>query len=329
MLKFFRHSYLAQQIVIVVMALVLWLPTFITKSAILFGESNTPLYNIIVSAFSFSPLLIDIVAFAVFLICVFLFNSVLSANRLVGKYSTVAALSFVLMMCVSPELNMTFPFVFACPFILMAMHTLFLIYQTDNPENYMMNIGYFIAIASLFYYPSVFLMIWVLMSFMLFRFNTIRYMLIPLTGFMIVNAIVLGICFLTGSLTDLLASYSLFYKNMAFNYDLSDGNMIILLISTVLFVISLSRTVSNRNSDKGTNIRRRVGAAVILTLISVVMLFIQKPMMSNTLIFMMFAFFYAIALSDIRKSRIANVVMIVMTVIILVNQYLPLFGIKI
>ena len=152
MLKFFKHSYLAQHIVIIVMAIVLWLPTFITKSAFFIGNDNTPLYNIIVSIFDFSPFLINLIAFAVFVVAMFLFNSVLSANRLVNKYSTVGSLTFLLMMCSTSNLHICYPFILACPFILMAMHTLFLIYQTDNPENYMMNIGYFIAIASLFYF---------------------------------------------------------------------------------------------------------------------------------------------------------------------------------
>ena len=169
------------------MALVLWMPAFITKSAFIPGESTTPLYNVIVSILDFSPLLLNILAFAVYLVSVFLFNSVLSANRLVTKNNTVGALSFVLMMCCSPSLHSCYPFIFACPFILMAMHTLFLIYQTDNPENYMMNIGYFIAIASLFYYPSVFLVLWVMIAFIILGFRELRYMLIPLTGFLLVN----------------------------------------------------------------------------------------------------------------------------------------------
>ena len=80
MLNFFKHSYLYQQIVIVLMALVLWMPAFITKSAFIPGEHNTPLYNVIISVFDFSPFLLNTVAFAVYLFSVFLFNSVLSAT---------------------------------------------------------------------------------------------------------------------------------------------------------------------------------------------------------------------------------------------------------
>lgn len=328
MLNFFKHSYLAQNVVVVMMALVLWMPAFITKSAFLPGEDTTPLYNIIVSLFDFSPLVLNIIAFAAFLFSVFLFNSVLSANRLVTKNNTIGAFVFVLMMCCVPELHSCYPFIFACPFILMAMHTLFLIYQTENPENYMMNIGYFIAIASLFYYPSVFLIIWVVISFLILGFKEIRYMLIPMTGFLIINALFLGIVFLFGDINVMIDSYSNFFGNVNFFYDLKYSDKILLMVFGFLFLISLFRTLSNKASDKGSNIRKRVGVATVLTLHAVVMFFIQKPLMNNSLIFMMFAFFYAILLSDIKKTKMANLIMIAMTLIITINQYLPLFGIS-
>ena len=328
MLSFFRHSYLAQHLVIILMALALWMPAFITKSAFIPGESTTPLYNIIVSIFDFSPLLINALAFAVYLICIFLFNSVLSANRLVTKNNTVGALTFGLMMCCAPDLHSCYPFIFACPFILMAMHTLFLIYQTDNPENYMMNIGYFIAVASLFYYPSVFLVAWVIISFLLLGFREIQYIMIPVTGFLLVNGLFIGLAFLFGDISMLIESYSKFFRNINFSYDLTQSNKILLIIFSVLFLISFLRTLSNRNSDKGSNIRKRVGVTIILTIFSIVMFFMNTPLMNNSLIFMMFAFFYAISLSDVKKTKIANIITIVVTLIIFVNQYLPLFGIS-
>ena len=329
MLSFFKHSYLAQHLVIVMMALVLWMPAFITKSAFIPGESTTPLYNVIISIFDFSPLIINALAFAVYLVCIFLFNSVLSANRLVAKNNTVGALTFGLMMCFSPQLHSCYPFIFACPFVLMAMHTLFLIYQTDNPENYMMNIGYFIAIASLFYYPSVFLMVWVLISFIILGFREIRYLMIPLVGFLLISGLFVGLSFLFGNSDDLINSYSSFFRNINFSYDLNGSDRILLIIFSVLFLISLLRILSNRASDKGTNIRKRVGVAVVLTILSIAMFFMHAPLLNNSLIFMMFAFFYAIMLSDLKKTKIANIVTIIVTLMILANQYLPLFGITI
>ena len=305
------------------------MPAFITKSAFVPSEFQTPLYNIIVSLLDFSPFLLNALTFLVYLLSVFLFNSMLSANRLVSKYSTTGAFSFVVMMCCSPELHSCYPFIFACPFILMAMHTLFLIYQTDAPENYMMNIGYFIGIASLFYYPSVFLIIWVLLSLLIFKFREVRLFLIPIMGFMLINALLLGISFMFGKYDMLIDSYSHFFRNIAFSVELTSVNKILLIISGVLFLVSVLRTVGSQGSDKGTNVRKRVGVSFLLAVFAVIIFFMQKPLMNNALIFMMFAMFYAMALSDIRKSKIANAIMVVFLILVIANQYLPLFGITI
>ena len=235
----------------------------------------------------------------------------------------------MVMMCCSPELHSCYPFIFACPFILMAMHTLFLIYQTDAPENYMMNIGYFIGIASLFYYPSVFLIIWVLLSLLIFKFREVRLFLIPIMGFMLINALLLGISFMFGKYDMLIDSYSHFFRNIAFSVELTSVNKILLIISGVLFLVSVLRTVGSQGSDKGTNVRKRVGVSFLLAVFAVIIFFMQKPLMNNALIFMMFAMFYAMALSDIRKSKIANAIMVVFLILVIANQYLPLFGITI
>lgn len=327
MLNFFKHNYLAQQIVVVVMAVVLWLPTFIMKPELSTGENNIPLYNMLISLFTFSPLIVKVIAFAVNVVSIFLFNSMLSANRLMNKTSSVGALAFLVMVCSGSELHLGLPFIFACPFILMAIHTMFLIYQTDTPENYMMNIGYFIALASMFYYPSMYLMIWVLISFLIMGFKEIRYLLIPVTGFMIVNAIAIGITFIIGDVDVLLDSYSSFFKDISFSFELNGGDMIFLFVSTVLFFVSIIRIFAGRNSERGGVVRRREGVAIVLTLFSVFIFFTHKPLMSNTLLLMMYAFFYSIALSDVKKMRLANIIMVLMLLCVLTNKYLPLFGI--
>ena len=87
------------------------------------------------------------------------------------------------------------------------------------------------------------------------------------------------------------------------------------------------RTFSNKATDKGNNIRKRLGVAMLLTIFAIIMFFMNQPLMNNSLIFMMFAFFYAILLSDIKKTRLANIITIIMTLIIIANQYLPLLDI--
>ena len=146
---------------------------------------------------------------------------------------------------------------------------------------------------------------------------------------MIINAIAVGITFIIGDVNILLDSYSLFFNDISFSFDLSGGNKIFLLVSSLLFVVSIMKIFGSRNSDNASNVRKRESVAIVLTLFSIFIFFTHKPLMSNTLLFMMFAFFYSVALSDVRKIRLANIIMVLMTFYVMANRYLPLFGVTI
>ena len=96
-------------------------------------------------------------------------------------------------------------------------------------------------------------------------------------------------------------------------------NKMLLIVSGILFLFTLLKSIGNSGSDKGTNVRKRIGVSFLLSLFAIVIFFMQKPLMNNALIFMMFAMFYAITLSDIRKSKIANAIMIVFLTFVIVT----------
>ncbi|MBQ2499835.1 MAG: hypothetical protein II523_07460, partial [Bacteroidales bacterium] len=97
MLKFFRHSYIAQLIVIVLLLVVLWIPAFVTHlhdTAV--GSPTTPLYNLIAGLFDSSSSAITVLTFIVVGLSALFFNSMLSVNQLVTRNSSIGAFVYVL-----------------------------------------------------------------------------------------------------------------------------------------------------------------------------------------------------------------------------------------
>ena len=143
MLKFFRHSYIAQLVVIVLLIVVLWIPAFVTQfrdTAV--GTPTTPLYNLIAGLFDSSSSAMTVLTLLVFSLCVLFFNSMLSVNQLVTRNSSIGALVFALCMCCVPIKDDYYPFLLASTFIMMAMQTIYLIYQVHldkmfNPNKIM------------------------------------------------------------------------------------------------------------------------------------------------------------------------------------------------
>lgn len=326
MLNFFRHSYPQQLIFIVVTALVFWLPSFIMKTPVATSDATAPLYNIFVNIMDFSPFMIKIFAFLTFLFSTFFFNSVITINRLVTRHKTLASFCFLCVMCYAPELTTAYPFLFACPFILMAVHTIFLVYQTDNPELYMMNIGYFLAIASLFYFPAIFLILWVLISFVMMKYNKLRYLLIPVTSMAMIYIIFIGIAYLFGDIEAFLSPYLTFFERNNFTLELTSTNIIFLTALSLLFIISLFLIMTNRNAERANNVKKRMEVSMVLAIFSVVLLFIIQPSVYNTLILSVFSLFLSVALSEMKKTKIANIIMVIVMLSVAFVQYYALFS---
>ena len=68
---------------------------------------------------------------------------------------------------------------------------------------------------------------------------------------------------------------------------------------------------------------------MVLFCLSVLMLFTQNPVMSNGYFFMIVSILVSMALCYVKKTKLVDIVMVVLMIAVIVNQYLPLFGIKI
>lgn len=328
MLKFFKYSYIAQLVVIVLLMVALWIPVFISQASEVATESPaTPLYNLITNIFAHSSVAISVLAFVVFIVDVLFFNSMLSVNQLVTRNSSIGAFIFVLCMCCVPMQDESYPFLLASPFIMIALQTMYLIYQVDKPEVYLMNSGFFIALASMFYFPAIILIIWVLISVFIMNFKELKHYLIPVLGF-IFPYFILFVCFyFNRTLIENTKAYLLTFNDMAFyRLGMKTADLVVLLIVLVLAWLSIMIIMSDK-TDNALSTRKKVSETIWLFFFGFMMLFLQKPVMCNRLIFMVFAIFVSMVLCYVKKTKIVDIVIVVMMLAIIANQYLPLFGI--
>lgn len=330
MLKFFRHNYIAQLIAIVLLLVALWIPAFVSQlhdTAV--GLPTTPLYNLIAGLFDSSSSAMTVLTFVVFSLCVLFFNSMLSVNQLVTRNSSIGAFVFVLCLCCVQIQDEYYPFILANTFIMMAMQTIYLIYQVEKPEAYLMNSGFFVAIASMFYYPAIILIIWVLLSLIIMDIKELKHFLIPVLGFLF-PYFVLFVCFyFNHSLNDRLQDYALAFNDLGLEkLGLTTMGTIALILVFVFMGLSLMMIKSGK-ADNSVATRKKVNVTLWLFGFSFIMLFMQKPVVCNGLIFMVLAVVVSMALCYVKKSKIVDIALIILMLAIIANQYLPLFGIQI
>ena len=330
MLKFFRHNYIVQLVVIVLLLVALWIPAFVTQlheTAV--GTPTTPLYNLVAGLFDSSSSAMTVLVFVVFGLCALFFNSMLSVNQLVTRNSSIGALIFILCLCCVPIKDEYYPFLLAIPFIMMTIQTFYLIYQVEKPEPYLMNAGFFLALASMFYFPVIILIIWVLLTMLIMNVREPKHFLIPITGFFVPYFILFACFYFKRTLIEKIEDYSLAFSELGFErLGMTTLELVALVLVFVFMALSLMM-IKSENADNSVGTRKKVNVTLWLFVFSFMMLFMQKPVVCNGLIFMVLAIFVSMALCYVKKSRIIDIVLIVLMLAIIVNQYLPWFGIVI
>lgn len=329
MLKFFKHSYIAQLVAIVLLVAALWIPVFVSDTPDpVVGSPTTPLYNVLATLFGFSSLAITILTFVVFVVSVFFFNSMMTVNQLVTRNSSIAALVFVLCLCCTPLQNEYYPFLLACPFIMMAMQIIYLVYQIEKPETYLMNAGLFISLASMLYFPSIVLIIWVLLSLLVMEIKKFRYFLIPILGFLLPYFILLAYFYFTRSLVENVDAYLLAFNGLGFEkLAMKTSETIVLAVFFVLLVMSFL-IIKSRDADNSLSTRKKICVTMLLLVFGFLTLFMQKPMMSNGLILMILAVFVSMALCYVKKTKVVDIVIFVIMMAVVAGKYLPFFGVE-
>ena len=330
MLKFFKHNYIAQLIVIVLLVVALWIPVFISQAYEMAVESpTTPFYNIIVNICGYSSVTVSVLAFVVFITNVFFFNSMLSVNQLVTRNSSIGAFIFVLCIGCIPMQDEYFPFIFASSFIMIAMQTIYLLYQVEKPESYIMNASISIALASMFYFPSIILIIWMLLSLMVMGIKGFKNSIIVIVGFLLPYFFLFVFFYFNHTLVENFRAYVLTFNELSFmKLEFKLSEIVVYLIDMLLFVAAMM-VIRSGETDNSVSTRKKVWVTLLLFIASIIMLFLQKPLLSNGLIFLVIAVVVSIALCYIKKSKLVDILMVVMMIAIIVNQYLPLFGIVI
>ena len=95
MIKFFRQSYVIQYVVIALLAIALWIPSFVSGKATMgLGEPVIPIFNLVDGLLGSSPILQHLVAFLLLVLVTLIFNNILVKNQIVGKVSTMGAFVF-------------------------------------------------------------------------------------------------------------------------------------------------------------------------------------------------------------------------------------------
>ena len=322
MIKFFRQSYAVQYVVIALMAIALWVPAFVWGKAIVdMGEPVTPLYNLLAGLLGGSAILQHIVAFVLLVVETLLFNAIMVENQIVGKVSTMGMFVFLLLMSLTQTQTNFYPFAMSTVFILLIISNLFEVYQLPNPELGLMNAGILVALASMCYFPAIWLLLWVLIVLPMAKKGSVRLLLIPLVGCLSVYFLYFIGVYLFGDFKTLMHGYLEYFTSFHFSVEGFNLKNIILLSALLLSTVLLFIGGNNSNFEKTVAVRVKISMTLILAVFALLFLFFGGNVLMNGLIFLVLSIFVSYAFSYMGNTGWANLFLTVFLILVFANHY--------
>ena len=311
---------------IVLLCIALWVPSFITGNVdAAWRSSVTPLYNLVADILDFWPPAMLVFAMLLMGFEAMFFNSVMASNQIINRTNTLGAVIFLLLMNLLPVQTTFYPFLLASVFVLMFIHTVFAIYQSPRPELYLLNAGFFVAFASMCWFPSLLLAVWGVIALSIVRKGSFRLHVIPFIGLLLPYFFYFAYHFLKGDMMLVLQSYADYFQGFqlsvqGFNWLKIGVVGFLLLVSTMPWFMSL-----NYSFEKSIAVRTRITITIILLLFGIFMLFVEGDPMLSGLCFVALSILFSYELAYIDRLKWPSVTFILLLLAVLASHYVPFF----
>ena len=322
MIRFFRQSYALQYVILALMAIAFWLPSFIVCNVPADQSSPVaPLYNVIERLLGFSPYAKLAFAFLLMLVEALLFNAVLIENQIVGKVSTMGAFVFILLMNLTRTQVNFYPFAVAMLFILLVLRELYSVYTAQKPELGLLKTGIFVALATLCYFPSIILVLWVLIALPILKKGSLRLELIPITGILLVYFLYFSWVFLFGDFLSMMEGYGDWFAELQLSVEGFNLKSILLLSFVVAAAVLLYFGGGSANFEKTVAVRSKMTISVLLAIVSVVLLFMGSDVLLNALFFMALAIIIGYEFSYLGNTAWVELFLTIFLLMVFANHY--------
>lgn len=322
MIKFFRQSYPLQYVILALMAIAFWMPSFISGKAVVGMDSPvTPLFNLVDRLLGNSSIAQHAVAFVLLLVEALLFNYILVENQIVGKVGTMGAFVFIILMNLTRTQLNFYPLALSLPFILLVLKELFGVYLAQKPELDLLKVGIYIALASMCYFPSIILVLWVLFALPIAKKGYLRLQLLPITGFLFTYFLYFSGVFLFGDFLTMIQGYADWFAELKLSVE--DFNLKSVLLLSFIIVVSILLFFGNGNAnfEKTVAVRTKMTISILLAFFSIILLFLGGNILFNGLILIGLAIIIAYEFSSLGNTGWAELFLTMFLLLVFANHY--------
>lgn len=331
LIKLFKTSFLLQYVLLLILGGMLW-------SGSIFGSLTfdiasdpylTPAYALLGNFIRMNTLISTISAFFLMLLGAFILNYTLSKFSLVQKNTLIPAMIYTVIMSHSSSLLYFHPTIVPSLLFVIILYFLFQVYTATEAYSQVFNSGFLIAVSSLFYFPSIYFLLLIWLSFIVFRLYYWREWLIVLFGFLTPYLFLWTYFFWMDELHVVFAAYSGYFSTLDFfKYDIH-FSILNYFNSAVLIILVLwsAFLVAGDLNEKIISVRKRFWSLFWLFIIAILTYIIAGNLFKIHQVFILIpsAAFIAYGFLRSRRTFWLDVFFTLLVVLILIDNLATLF----
>lgn len=326
LVRIYKTGYIFHAISIIIFAILIWLPSILSQPDLVVDSSIPPLYILyffIIGTGSFVNLIISLL---LIIVSGLIINQIIIANEISGK-TTMLGMFFFVLLNISMVSNVVMnPFLWVSFFLLLMLKELFKLPKTETTIPIIFNASIYLGLASLFYYPSLVIILVIWVSLMTFRINNWReYVIVPI-----------------GVLLPLFFTFTWYYYNdnqelffstirSSFYFDftilrLAVFDLVIVILLMGLIIPSIVKLAGSM-MDKSIVLRQKLAVTIWLYVVSfIIILLFEKHTNTGLLLSIPTTIILTKYSLGIKRLKWLDLYISLIFILIVVNHYKVLFN---
>lgn len=250
MLSIFRKNHFVRSLLLLVYVVLLKLPLFFYPEQVS-DTSNGYLSTLILQSVGDNNYRIILAILLCFVQAVYL-NKIVIENRITREMTLFPGLFYILLSSIFPETSSFTPAMMGLTFMLVSLDSLFEIYKKADFSGNSFNAGFFISLASLFYYPFIFFLLLLVIGISIIKFLKVVEILRLMLGSFIPYLLVFYYFLWLGRPQDFLWStigqYLHFISIKDFNLSYSEVvRLLAIFIILILSIFNYGQFIKKKN----------------------------------------------------------------------------------
>ena len=255
-----------------------------------------------------------------------LVNQIINNYRVTTKKNYIGGVLFIVFTSMVPECLVLSPALIATLLLLLCIDKIFELAKPDKLYGHIFDLGFFSALAMLFYFPAVYFLLFVSIGFFMMRSVTFRERVMILTGFFSMLAVVFTVYFWFDSLPEMVLDIVNFQYKTRLSFSKFSSWQLAALGWMGFLALWLAVFIPGLLFASVIQIRKYISLLAIGAVLSLLALPLDFNFNLSHLLFLgtSMSILFAVYFVETKTNLISEILFIVLILSVFVFEYLPL-----